>query len=179
VSDQVSEEPDAVPSLAADPVKAAVEVTPAEPESTSVPEPAPAVPEPRPAIPEPTPAVPEATPAAPESVPAVPEPTSAVPEPTSVGESLSIGKSISLADSKPAGDPDSIQLRMRRAPRYRAFGLTGAGLGVLAGVILALSFSATSDYSIRTIVGYFAAILGLIGGLVGLAIAVLIERRRT
>ena len=69
-------------------------------------------------------------------------------------------------------------LRVRRAPRYRSFGGTGAGIGIVAGVLLALSFSATSDYSIQTIVGYFAAIFGLIGAVLGLGLAVLIERRR-
>lgn len=68
-------------------------------------------------------------------------------------------------------------LRMRRAPRYRAFGFTGTALGVLVGVVVALSFSATSDYSTRTIAGYFAAIFALFGAVVGLGLAVLIERR--
>ena len=67
---------------------------------------------------------------------------------------------------------------MRRAPRYRAFGLTGALLGVAVGVVLALSFTVASDYSIQTIVGYFAAIFGLCGTVLGLGLAVLIERRR-
>ena len=75
----------------------------------------------------------------------------------------------------PAGP---VQLRLRRAPRYLPFGLTGALIGVIAGVVLALSFSATSDYSIQTIAGYFAAILGLIGALAALTLAVLLERRR-
>jgi hypothetical protein len=71
------------------------------------------------------------------------------------------------------------QLRLRRAPRYRRFGLTGVLAGVLTGVVLALSFTVASDYSIQTIAGYFAAILGLVGALLGLGLAVLIERRRS
>ena len=69
------------------------------------------------------------------------------------------------------------QLRLRRAPRYRPFGLTGAFIGVVAGVVLALSFTATSDYSMQTIAGYFAAMFGLLGLVLGLGVAVLIERR--
>jgi hypothetical protein len=84
---------------------------------------------------------------------------------------------------EPTPDPDDnpapVRLRMRRAPRYRAFGFTGAGIGIVAGVILALSFKAASDYSIQTITGYFAVMLGLVGGLIGLGSAVLIERRRS
>jgi outer membrane biosynthesis protein TonB len=75
-------------------------------------------------------------------------------------------------------EPGPARLRMRRAPRYLPFGLTGAVIGVGAGVILALSFTAASNYSIQTITGYFAAILGLIGTVAGLGLAVLVERRR-
>jgi hypothetical protein len=71
------------------------------------------------------------------------------------------------------------QLRLRRAPRYGAFGLTGMIFGVVAGVVLALSFTAASNYSMQTIAGYFAAIFGLVGALSGLGVAVLIERRRS
>jgi hypothetical protein len=78
-----------------------------------------------------------------------------------------------------ADPPAPTSFRMRRAPRYRAFGFTGVAIGIAAGVILALSFKATSDYSIRTITGYFAAVFALVGGLIGLGLAVLIERRRS
>ena len=88
-------------------------------------------------------------------------------------------------EPRPDGDPQDVitpgptQLRLRRAPRYRPFGVTGALIGIIAGVILALSFTAASNYTMQTIAGYFAAILGLIGAVLGLAIAVLIERRRS
>jgi hypothetical protein len=76
-------------------------------------------------------------------------------------------------------EPTPTHFRIRRAPRYRAFGFTGLGIGLIAGVILALSFKATSDYSIQTITGYFAVMFGLVGGLIGLGLAVAIERRRS
>lgn len=78
-----------------------------------------------------------------------------------------------------AADEVPRALRLRRAPRYRSFGLTGTILGVVAGVVLALSFTAASNYSMQTIAGYFAAIFGLIGAVAGLGLAVLIERRRS
>lgn len=83
------------------------------------------------------------------------------------------------SESQAAGPSSPPQLRLRRAPRYRPFGLTGALMGVIAGVILALSFTAASNYSMQTIAGYFAVILGLIGAVLGLGVAVLIERRRS
>jgi hypothetical protein len=75
----------------------------------------------------------------------------------------------------PTGPPR--QLRLRRAPRYRAFAVTGALLGAALGVVLALLNPAEAEYSMRTIVGYAAMTLALIGGLLGAAVAVLAERR--
>lgn len=79
----------------------------------------------------------------------------------------------------PTEAPEPTRLRMRRAPRYRAFGGTGVAIGVAVGVILALSFKADSNYSIQTITGYFAASFALFGGVLGLGLAVLLERRRS
>lgn len=74
--------------------------------------------------------------------------------------------------------PEPVRYELRRAPKYFSFGLTGAAIGAFAGLVLALAFPISGDYSERAIVGYFAAILGLIGVLTGLGVAVLIERRR-
>jgi hypothetical protein len=71
-----------------------------------------------------------------------------------------------------------LEVRLRRAPRYRAFVLTGVGLGVLAGTVLALLFPADGRYSGRAIVGYLALTLALVCGLLGATVAVLVERRR-
>jgi hypothetical protein len=95
------------------------------------------------------------------------------PAPETVSDRGETGGEAAVELSEPT------RFRMRRAPRYRAFGFTGVALGIAAGVILALSFKATSDYSIRTITGYFAAMFALVGGLIGLGLAVLIERRRS
>jgi hypothetical protein len=75
-------------------------------------------------------------------------------------------------------DPPGQVLRLRRAPRYRAFVLTGVLLGVLIAVVATLSFPVTGDYSLRTVLGYAAAVLALVGGLLGAAAAVLVERGR-
>ena len=79
------------------------------------------------------------------------------------------------AGEEPA--PPSV-VRPLRVPRYRAFGLSGALIGVIAGVILATSRPADDGFSLSTIVGYFATALGLIGTLIGLGAAVLVERTR-
>lgn len=52
-------------------------------------------------------------------------------------------------------------------------------IGLVIGVVLAWSQPITGDYSRTTIVAYLAASLGLLGGLLGLGAAVLVERRRS
>jgi hypothetical protein len=80
-----------------------------------------------------------------------------------------------------AATPDAtgpVTYRLRRAPRYRAFGLTGLVIGVILGAVLALSSPASGDYSAQTILGYFVAIFGLLGALLGCGAAVLLDRRK-
>jgi anti-sigma factor RsiW len=73
---------------------------------------------------------------------------------------------------------EPVSYRLRRAPRYRAFGLTGLVIGVILGAVLALSSPAAGDYSAQTILGYFVSIFGLLGALLGCGAAVLLDRRR-
>ena len=99
-----------------------------------------------------------------------------------VGEAAVPGESVAAV--RPSLDPAvgqeaSTHLRLRRAPRYGPFGLTGVFIGVVIGIVLALSHPAASNYSTQTIAGYFAAIFGLFGAVLGLGVAVLIERRRS
>ncbi len=72
------------------------------------------------------------------------------------------------------------RLRLRRAPRYRAFTLTGVVVGVLVGVVLTFAFHPGPDaaYSLRSVLGYLVATLGLTGALLGAATAVVVERRK-
>ena len=68
---------------------------------------------------------------------------------------------------------------MRRAPRYRAFVATGAVLGVVAGVLVAVVLAGgDSIFSMGTVVGYVGAIGLLLGALAGAAAAVLADRPR-
>jgi membrane associated rhomboid family serine protease len=69
-------------------------------------------------------------------------------------------------------------LQMRRAPRYRAFVLTGALVAAGIGALAALAFPVSGDYSLRTVVGYVAAVCGLLGALIGASVALLVERGR-
>ena len=81
--------------------------------------------------------------------------------------------------AQPPGAQPPGQYRLRRAPRYRSFGLTGVVAGAVVGLIVAYSQPAVGDYSSRTIAGYFGVSCALIGGLAGLAAALLLERWRS
>jgi predicted lipid-binding transport protein (Tim44 family) len=77
----------------------------------------------------------------------------------------------------PASAPAPV--RLRRAPRYRAFVLTGAFLGALAGIVASLLLGdPDSLFSTTTTTGYLAAIGLLLGGLLGGTVAVLADRPR-
>ena len=69
-------------------------------------------------------------------------------------------------------------LRLRRAPRYRAFVLTGVLFGVLAALLATALAPPTGDGRSGSVLGYLAVSLGLLGGLVGAGAALLAERRR-
>ena len=77
------------------------------------------------------------------------------------------------------GEPRRVVVTRRRAPRYRAFAVTGGLVGLVVGLAIALSRPPqNSDYTERTIAGYFGVSFMLFGALVGLGVALLAERRR-
>lgn len=74
-------------------------------------------------------------------------------------------------------------VRVRRAPRYRAFGLTG----LLAGVVLALLLDVLAGDPVQqpqtsfgpgSALAYLLFGLGLLGLVLGLGLALVVERRR-
>lgn len=67
----------------------------------------------------------------------------------------------------------------RRAPRFRAFLLTGAVVGAVVGLVVALLAPGEegSAFTGRTVGGFLAMALGLFGALVGGLAAVLVDRR--
>jgi hypothetical protein len=92
---------------------------------------------------------------------------------------------VSAAPAEPAvGTPEpgtgagTRQFSLRRAPRYRAFVITGVAVGVLIAAVLMVVFPDNGQFSARAIFGYVAVILALIFGLAGALIAIFAERPR-
>jgi presenilin-like A22 family membrane protease len=82
------------------------------------------------------------------------------------------------ADPSPDG-ARPVQVRLRRAPKYRAFVVTGAILGFLVGAVTAAVLGdPESRFAPSTVTGYVGAIGLLVGGLLGAILAVLVERPR-
>ena len=83
-------------------------------------------------------------------------------------------------EAEPAEEPARpVEVRVRRAPRYRAFVAAGAVLGAALGVVLALTRGGGDAlFSSATVTGYLAAIGLLAGGLLGGVAAVLADRPR-
>ncbi len=73
---------------------------------------------------------------------------------------------------------EMVPARRMSAPRYGVFIGAGVVLGVVAAAVATFYASTTNDdYSLRAIFGYTALLLGLVGGLLGGALAVLLDRR--
>lgn len=69
--------------------------------------------------------------------------------------------------------------QVRRAPRYRAFGLAGALAGVVVALVATLVVAGVTGRD--AVLGYAALFTGLgaaaLGALVGMVVAVLLDRR--
>jgi hypothetical protein len=84
----------------------------------------------------------------------------------------------SSAPAEPSAG-DARQVSLRRAPRYRAFVLTGLVVGLaVAGLLYVLYPGGAGNFSARAVFGYVAAALGLVGSVLGGLAAVLVERPR-
>jgi len=95
-------------------------------------------------------------------------------EPASAAEPETVGET---ADADPEGTA-FVQVTRRRAPRYRAFVLTGIGLAVLVALVAALVSNPADGYSQRQLFGFLLVSLGVVGAILGGLVAVLVERRR-
>ncbi len=69
-----------------------------------------------------------------------------------------------------------VQVTRRRAPRFRAFVLTGVVLALAAAAVVALTTDPAGGYSRRALFGYLFVVLGLAGGLLGGLVGVLADR---
>jgi hypothetical protein len=101
-----------------------------------------------------------------------------VPEPDESGAPVD-GKA-APEQPLPALQPlQAMQILVRRAPRYRAFVLTGVLIGVIAAAAVVFSglLPLHQVSSAGTVFLYFLLAFSLFGGLLGAGAAILVERR--
>jgi len=92
---------------------------------------------------------------------------------------VSLPDGVSGSEEKPGLPAGAVPVRIRRAPRYRAFVLVGAILGLVAGAVTSIVLGGgPGSFSPLTLTGYVGVIGLLLGGLGGGAVAVLVERPR-
>ena len=68
------------------------------------------------------------------------------------------------------------QLRVRRSPKYTAFIVTGALLGLLVAIVAGGTGAVDPQFSRAKLIGYLAMAFVLLGGLLGAGVAVAVER---
>jgi hypothetical protein len=68
------------------------------------------------------------------------------------------------------------RLRVRRSPKYAAFVVTGALVGLLVAIVAGGTGPVDPQFSRAKLIGYLAMALVLLGGLLGGAVAVALER---
>ena len=73
---------------------------------------------------------------------------------------------------------DMVQARRTSAPRYPVFIVVGALVGFVAAMAATFLAAPNEEYGRGSVLGYTALVLGLVGGLLGGAVAVLLDRRR-
>jgi hypothetical protein len=89
------------------------------------------------------------------------------------------GPTGAIGQNSPESTPDATTTRLlpvRRAPRYGAFLLSGGTVGVLLALISGLLGTGDGSISRTKLIGYLVITLGLLGTLLGGAVAVVIER---
>ncbi|MDT0166677.1 histidine kinase [Actinotalea sp. AC32] len=88
-------------------------------------------------------------------------------------------------EDRPAADPTPDELErvaepatVRRAPRYRAFALTGAVLAVLVAVVtvIVVPRSDAATVGTGTVLAVLVVVAAALGALVGAVVAVVVER---
>jgi hypothetical protein len=102
-----------------------------------------------------------------------------VSEPEDAGPQVSASPAEPAVDTpEPGAGAGPRQYSLRRAPRYRAFVITGVAVGVLIAAVLTVMFPDNGQFSARAIFGYVAVVLALIFGLAGALVAIFLERPR-
>ena len=76
----------------------------------------------------------------------------------------------------PKKSATSETVTIRRSPRYLRFFIVGLIVGVLAALILTAVFPADGQYTVLQIFGFMLLITLVLGGALGLVVAIILDR---
>ncbi len=67
-------------------------------------------------------------------------------------------------------------VRIRRAPKFLSFFFLGAGLGLIAAIVISLITAANAPAGSTSILGYLVVVLVVLGAGLGVGAALLVDR---
>lgn len=76
-----------------------------------------------------------------------------------------------------ADAPQQVEVKVRRAPKFGAFIVVGAGIALIATLIVTAQFPADPNVGFAALVAYFSLFTIPAGAAIGAVIALLIDRR--
>ncbi len=82
-----------------------------------------------------------------------------------------------VVDHRLPTDAAPVRYRIRRAPKFRAFLLTGALLGLVVGVLIDLLGPTDARIQATSSLAFFAVVGASVGAFLAAIIAVLLDRR--
>lgn len=115
--------------------------------------------------------------------PGPPRPDEVPTEAATSAEAMANGATttgVSAPDEAPGPEPEGtgfVQVHRRRAPRYRAFVVTGLVVAFVVSAAVAVVTPPSDGYSQQALFGYLFVALGVVGSLLGGLAAILVERR--
>ncbi len=78
--------------------------------------------------------------------------------------------------STPQNSTTSETVTIRRSPRFLRFFILGLIVGVIAALILTVAFPADGEYTVLQVFGFMLLITLVLGGALGLVVAIILDR---
>ena len=84
-----------------------------------------------------------------------------------------------MGDNRGVSDPETRQVKVRRAPKFPAFIIVGGGIGAIVTFVLTNLFPVDPNVGFGALFGYFALFGVAAGAVLGALLAIILDRRAT